>query len=62
MILFFQCKNNQIIATETKRQLNQNEINKLLWLYGNAKLIDKIQVDGFYIGPVSYTHLTLPTN
>lgn len=51
MILFFQCKNNQIISTETKRQLNQNEINKLLWLYGNAKLIDKIQVDGFYIGP-----------
>ena len=36
MILFFRTSQKSIIATQVDHQLNQDEINELCWLYGNA--------------------------
>lgn len=51
MILFFLGLSNTVIATEIDHQPNQEEISKLCWLYGDAKLIDDKQLSGYYIGP-----------
>src|SRR3712207_3037446 len=51
MILFFKTPKGSIIATQTDHQLNQEEINKLCWLYGGASLVEKEELEGCYVGP-----------
>lgn len=51
MILFFQTPQKSVIATEADHQLNQEEIDALCWLYGNAQLIDGNTIDGHFVGP-----------
>ena len=51
MILFFKTSQESVIATEADHQLNQDELNELCWLYGNAELIEGEKVEGFFIGP-----------
>ncbi|MBK9390003.1 MAG: phosphoribosylformylglycinamidine synthase [Bacteroidetes bacterium] len=51
MILFFECDSKNIIATGTTSRLPQSEIDKLIWLFGNATLIAKEQIEGMFIGP-----------
>lgn len=51
MILFFRTPQKSVIATEANHQLNQDEINELCWLYGNAELVEDDRMDGFFIGP-----------
>ncbi|WP_028897370.1 phosphoribosylformylglycinamidine synthase [Prevotella sp. HUN102] len=51
MILFFQAFSDTVIATEIDHQPSQEEISKLSWLYGDAKLLDDKELSGFYLGP-----------
>ena len=40
MILFFRTPQQSVIATAVDHQLNQDEINELFWLYGEAQLVE----------------------
>ncbi|HEX2968248.1 MAG TPA: phosphoribosylformylglycinamidine synthase [Bacteroidales bacterium] len=51
MILFFQSKNGNIIAAGTAVNLPENEIKKLIWLFGEASHISGNSVNGVFIGP-----------
>jgi phosphoribosylformylglycinamidine synthase len=51
MILFFEADTNNIIAAGTNGNLPEKEIAKLIWLFGNAKLINKESLEGTFIGP-----------
>ncbi len=51
MILFFECDSKNIIAAGTATRLSKGDIGKLIWLFGEASLIEKEHLDGMYIGP-----------
>ena len=51
MIYFFQTPSKNIIATDANHKLDNDEINRLKWLYGDAELIDAETLEGFYVGP-----------
>ncbi len=51
MLLFFQNKNNQIIALETTTVLDADNISKLEWLFDDASLVDEKDLSGYFIGP-----------
>ena len=51
MILFFKTQNEHVIATEINHQPNQQEIDELSWLYGDATLMAEQAMQGFYVGP-----------
>ena len=51
MILFFKTQKETVIATEVNHQLNDDEMAKLAWLYGDATLMDTQELEGFYVGP-----------
>ena len=51
MILFFKTPQKSVIATQADHQLSQDEVNELCWLYGEAELSDKRELEGFYVGP-----------
>ena len=51
MILFFKTPSESVIATEVDHQLDQQEINELCWLYGDAKLLEGSELQGFFVGP-----------
>ena len=51
MILFFRTPQQSVIAIAVDHQLNQDEINELCWLYGEAQLVEGESIDGFFVGP-----------
>lgn len=51
MISFFKTSANSIIAVESKIKLSKNDQKKLVWLFGNAELLPKKNVDGWFVGP-----------
>ncbi|WP_020528516.1 phosphoribosylformylglycinamidine synthase [Flexithrix dorotheae] len=51
MILFFKSQSGKLIVTEAKNGLNENDIQKLSWLYGEAELIKEDSLKGFFVGP-----------
>jgi len=51
MILFFKNKTNIIFAVGTSEKLASTDIEKLIWLFGNAVQIDEVKIDGSFIGP-----------
>ena len=51
IILFFKTPQGTIIATECEKHLSDEDIQKLCWLYGKAELLDKQELEGFFIGP-----------
>ena len=51
MILFFRTPQASVIATQTERQLEENEVKELCWLYGNAELLKERTLTGCYVGP-----------
>ncbi len=51
MIFFFKTPSQNVIATEVDHQLDQQEINELCWLYGEAELLAGEQLPGFFVGP-----------
>lgn len=51
MILFFLATADTVIATEIDHCPNKDEVKKLSWLYGNAKVLDDKELSGYYLGP-----------
>ncbi|MCF8331871.1 MAG: phosphoribosylformylglycinamidine synthase [Bacteroidales bacterium] len=50
MINFFKDP-KRIIAVESESDLNQTDVKKLIWLFNQAKHLDKKHLSGYYIGP-----------
>lgn len=51
MILFFRTPSKSVIATDIDHQPDQNEVQELCWLYGDASLEEARELKGFFIGP-----------
>jgi phosphoribosylformylglycinamidine synthase len=51
MIVFFRTPSNTIYAVGTAKSLQQEDIQKLTWLFNNAEVISTPMVSGTYIGP-----------
>ena len=51
MILFFKTNANSIIAVEAKVKPSKADNKKLLWLFGNAELLQKKNIDALLVGP-----------
>ena len=51
MVYFFQLNHNQYFLVETQENLSKESINKLTWLFNDAKIIDSKQLEGMFIGP-----------
>ena len=51
MILFFRTPSKSVIATQVDHQLNNDEINELCWLYGDAVLEKADRLEGYFVGP-----------
>ena len=45
MILFFKTPQQSVIATEVDHKLNEQEVNELCWLYGQAELLANETLD-----------------
>ncbi len=51
MIHFFGDATNKVFAVQTKQELSQEDINKLIWLFGDRPKINAASLDAFFIGP-----------
>jgi len=51
MILFFRTPNQNVIATDTNKALNAEDIQKLCWLYGEATVENEENLQGCFVGP-----------
>ena len=51
MILFFHIPGGNYIAVSTKESLSETDINKLSWLFGEAKKLKHNIVEGWFVGP-----------
>lgn len=51
MIQFFDAGHGKIYAVGLSQEIHQQDIPKLLWLFGNAKTIESKELKGFFIGP-----------
>ena len=51
MIYFLQASKNRIIAVQSEIQQSPLVFDKLIWLLGDAKLIQEQLVNGNFIGP-----------
>lgn len=51
MILFFQSPNDLIYAVQAHHPISQQDIDKLIWLFGEAKPLNTDKVEGKFAGP-----------
>jgi phosphoribosylformylglycinamidine synthase len=51
MILFFRSQANTLYAVGTPHPLQKPDIEKLVWLLGNATPLDSHYVNGYFVGP-----------
>ena len=51
MILFFECGSKKIIAAGCAARPENTDIEKLIWLFGNATLLDTEEIEGLFTGP-----------
>ena len=51
MILFFETSDHRIIAAEISEKPVKKDIERLTWLFGQAKLIEHEKLEGKFIGP-----------
>ena len=51
MILFFETPSQSVIAVNADHNLSSQEINKLSWLFGDAKALTQDRIDGWFVGP-----------
>ena len=51
MIHFFGNQNSKIYAVQTSKELSQEDIQKLNWLFGHQHKIKELSIDAFFIGP-----------
>jgi len=51
MVSFFQNTAKNIVAVQTNSPINQEDIQKLTWLFNASVLQDVSQLEGYYVGP-----------
>jgi len=51
MVYFFQLNQNQFFLVETQKELNNESITRLSWLFNDAKIINMQQLEGKFLGP-----------
>ena len=51
MILFFGQPNSKVYAVQTDQALSEGDVEKLIWLFGEAPLLEGPSVDGPFVGP-----------
>lgn len=51
MIIFFHVQGNNFIAVSAKENLSGENINKLVWLFGNAQKVENNFIEGWFVGP-----------
>ncbi len=51
MIHFFGNTSSTVFAVQTTKELSNEAIEKLTWLFGNQPKIDALSIDAFFIGP-----------
>ncbi|MCJ7465170.1 MAG: phosphoribosylformylglycinamidine synthase [Maribacter sp.] len=51
MIHFFGEVKTKVFAVQTVRELSKQEIDKLIWLFGNHPKINAASIDAFFVGP-----------
>ena len=51
MISFFQNNKNQIYAVDSRNSITQNDVKKLVWLFGNSKFLKANIIKSTFIGP-----------
>jgi phosphoribosylformylglycinamidine synthase len=51
MILFFENITKNIYAIGSSATLTEKEIERLLWLFGDASLLEKEKIEGNFVGP-----------
>lgn len=51
MIHFFGDVSNKVFAVQTSAELSQEDIDKLIWLFGNRPKINSASIDAFFVGP-----------
>ncbi|MDN5199860.1 phosphoribosylformylglycinamidine synthase [Fulvivirgaceae bacterium BMA10] len=51
MILFFKSTPTKFYAVGTNTETSENDLEKLIWLFGNAQTINQQSLAGYFIGP-----------
>ena len=51
MIIFYKGVANKYYVVECKEKLNNADLSKLKWLFGEAQLVNKENLKGFFVGP-----------
>ncbi|MDR3705884.1 MAG: phosphoribosylformylglycinamidine synthase [Paludibacteraceae bacterium] len=51
MILFFRTQEKSILAVDAAKAIEQEDINKLVWLFGDASYLNSDSLDGWFVGP-----------
>jgi len=51
MIVFFRTASRRIIAVETSMPFSEESGQRLKWLFGNAEMLDSVEIDERFIGP-----------
>ncbi|MBN2787729.1 MAG: phosphoribosylformylglycinamidine synthase [Paludibacteraceae bacterium] len=51
MILFFKTPEKNILAVDVVSNFDNNAINKLCWLFGNAEHVQSDAINGWFVGP-----------
>ncbi|MFY9153944.1 MAG: phosphoribosylformylglycinamidine synthase [Prolixibacteraceae bacterium] len=51
MILFFKTPEDTLIALNSAQNLSREDIEKLIWLFGNAEKLDNEVLSGWFVGP-----------
>jgi phosphoribosylformylglycinamidine synthase len=51
MILFFKTTTDTIIAVDATSKLPKEDVDKLVWLFGEAELLKEETVTGWFVGP-----------
>ena len=51
MILFFQSPTKTVLAVEAKHAFSPEDVQKLVWLFSNAALVESEVMEGWYVGP-----------
>ncbi len=51
MIYFFQNPKHIVYGVQTQKELIQQDIQKLNWLFGNAQKLEDTSLNHYYVGP-----------
>ncbi len=51
MILFFKTPIKTVIAVDANQELIAEDVQKLIWLFGNAEVLKKESLDSWFVGP-----------